>query len=62
MVGLYKDPEGETIFDKINSNSLATTANNSEHGKTIQSLRSRVMELESIIATRNEVYRQLLVI
>ncbi len=49
MVGLYTDPKGDTIFD--NSKSTAVTMNNNLQTQTIEGLRGKVTELESIVAS-----------
>lgn len=49
MVGLYKDPNGDTIFDK--SKSTMATMNNNLQMQTIEGLRNKVTELEAIMAS-----------
>ena len=53
MVGLYNDPEGDTIFDR--SNKTSTSANNNLQTQTIEGLKKRVIELEAIITSSQEV-------
>ena len=48
MVGLYKDPKGETIFEK---SSPSTTAPDFQ-SQTIEDLQKRVSELEAIVASK----------
>ena len=52
MVGLYKDPEGDTIFDNSKSTAGGTTVmNNNLQTRTIEGLKGRVTELEAIVAS-----------
>ena len=48
MVGLYKDPHGDNIFDS-NSNNLKNQAKNLEEENYVNSLRNEIMELEEML-------------
>ena len=50
MVGLYKDPKGDTIFDKSKS-TVGGTMNNNLQTQTIEGLKNKVTELEAIVAS-----------
>ena len=47
MVGLYKDPKGEKIFEK----STLSTATPNFQSQTMEDLKKRVTELEAIVAS-----------
>ena len=49
MVGLYRDPEGETIFEK-SSKSIPASSTSNHQTQTIDSLRGRIKELEDTVA------------
>ena len=48
MVGLYKDPKGERIFDK----STLSTATPNFQSQTMEDLKKRVTELEAKVASK----------
>ena len=48
MVGLYKDPKGEKIFEK----STLSTATPNFQSQTMEDLKKRVTELEAIVANK----------
>ena len=62
MVGLYNDPKGNTIFDKADAAVTRGSINNSldnicedtlgRNRKTIESLRKRILELESALSQK----------
>ena len=51
MVGLYKDPKGERIFDKSKSSGSVTCTTNFQT-QTMEDLKKRVKELEAIVASK----------
>ena len=50
MVGLYKDPKGERIFDSDGAVTAAGTT--IFENQTVEDLRKRVRELEAVIASK----------
>ena len=53
MVGLYRDPTGEKVFEKYNKPSSRSQLPAAVHGSgdNIDSLKKRVRELEGILST-----------
>lgn len=55
MVALYKDPKGEKVFDKYETPSFKSQQQNKQQNTdtttgTIDSLKKRIQELESLLA------------
>ena len=52
MVALYKDPKGEKVFDKYETPSFKSQQQNKQDTTTgtIDSLKKRIQELESLLA------------
>ena len=68
MVALYKDPKGEKVFDKYETPSFKSQQQNKQQNTdtttgTIDSLKKRIQELESLLAanqTQVEVYMHIM--
>ena len=63
MVALYRDPKGDSIFDKPNAaingityrnnNVLNTSDDSLDKDEIIETLRRRITELESVLSSQN---------
>ena len=53
MISLYKDPEGNKVFGKSIPASSSAAGTNTYSTQNVESLKARVKELESILASVN---------
>ena len=58
MVGVYKDPKGEKVFDMSVEMTIAAAERNtaSADSDTVTSLKRRITELEGIVSTYQVYY------
>ena len=56
MVAIYRDPQGDNIFDRANAATMSTTHSNIlnddsvDKDETIENLRRRITQLESALS------------